>query len=111
MFNFGNIAGMMSKLPKLKENMQQMQEELKLLTVEASSGGGVVTARMNGKFELTSLVINKDIPGVADDLEMLEDLIIAAVNMASQKAQEAARAKMAGQFGDLGLPDIDQLMK
>ena len=111
MFNLGNLAGMMGKLPKLKENMKQMQEELKTISVEASSGGGIVTVKMNGRFEVTSLVINKDIPGVADDLEMLEDLIKAAVNMASQKAQETVQAKMAGQFGDLGLPNMDQLLK
>ncbi len=111
MFNFGNLAGMMSKLPKLKENMAQMQEELKTVVVEASSGGGIVTAKMNGKFELVDLVINKDIPGVADDLEMLEDLIKAAINMATQKAQETIQSKMAGQFGDLGLPNLDQLLK
>ena len=111
MFNFGNIAGLMSKLPKLQENMKQIQEELQHVVVEASSGGGVVTVKMNGKFEMLSLTINKDVPGVADDLEMLEDLVVAATNMAMQKAQEAARAKMAGQFGDLGIPGIDQMLR
>lgn len=102
---------MMSKLPKLQENMKRMQEDLQRVVVEASSGGGVVTVKMNGKFEMLSLTINKDVPGVADDLEMLEDLIVAATNMASQKAQEAAKAKMAEEFGDLGLPGMDQLLK
>ena len=107
--NLGNIASMMGKLPQLQENMKKMQEELKTVVVEASSGGGVVTAKMNGKFELISIKINKDMPGVADDLEMLEDLVTAAVNMAQQKAAEAAKEKMMGAFGDLGLPNMDQL--
>ncbi len=100
---------MMGKLPKLQENMKKAQDELKNVVVEASSGGGVVTAKMNGKFELISVKINKDMPGVADDLEMLEDLVTAAVNMAQQKAAEAAKAKMMEAFGDMGLPNLDQL--
>ncbi|MBN2063375.1 MAG: YbaB/EbfC family nucleoid-associated protein [Sedimentisphaerales bacterium] len=109
MFNFGNIAGMMGMLPKIKENMQQLQDEMKFISAEAASGGGIVTAKVNGKLELIDLKINRDIPGVADDLDMLEDLVKAAVNMAAQKAQEQVRARMAGKFGDM--PGMDQLLR
>lgn len=109
MFNFGNLAGMMSMLPKMKENMQQMQEEMKYVSAEAASGGGVVTARVNGKLELVDLRISRNIPGVADDLDMLEDLIKAAVNMAGQKVQQEIRTKMTSKFGDM--PGLDQFLR
>ena len=93
----GNMAGMMKKVQKMQEDMKKMQEELKTRTVEASVGGGAVTVVMNGEKIIESLKLN---PTAVDpeDVEMLEDLVMAAVNEASKKvddllAQEMGKAK------------------
>ena len=81
----GNMAGMMKKsFKKQQEDMKKMQEELKTRTVEASVGGGAVTVVMNGEKIIESLKLN---PTAVDpeDVEMLEDLVMAAVNEASKK--------------------------
>ncbi|MCK7493028.1 MAG: YbaB/EbfC family nucleoid-associated protein [Comamonadaceae bacterium] len=69
----------MKQAQKLQEKMAKVQEELAAKTVEATSGGGMVTAVVNGKFELMSIRIEKDVVN-PDDIDMLQDLIIAAVN-------------------------------
>jgi hypothetical protein len=73
--------------------------------VESSSGGGMVTARMNGKKQLLSLKIE---PSAVDpqDMEMLQDLVLAAVNEAGRKADEAIKASVSGMFGGLDLPGL-----
>jgi DNA-binding YbaB/EbfC family protein len=73
--------------------------------VEATSGGGMVTAVVNGKFELMSIRIEKDVVN-PDDIDMLQDLIIAAVNEGVRKAQEMASAEMAKVTGGMKLPGM-----
>ncbi len=95
----------MKQAQKLQEKMAKVQEELAAKTVEATSGGGMVTAVVNGKFELMSIRIEKDVVN-PDDIDMLQDLIIAAVNEGVRKAQEMASAEMAKVTGGMKLPGM-----
>ncbi len=102
MQNFGNI---MKQAKKLQERMAQLQDQLALKTVEASAGGGMVSVLVNGKHELVSLKIDREVVN-PDDLDMLQDLIIAAVNEGVRKAQEMATAEMAKITGGLSIPGL-----
>ncbi len=99
----GNMAGMMKKVQKMQADMKKMQEELKTRTVEASVGGGVVTVVMNGEKMIESLKLN---PSAVDpeDVEMLEDLVMAAVNEASKKVDDLLSQEMGKVTGGLNLP-------
>ena len=99
----GNMAGMMKKVQKMQEDMKKMQEELKTRTVEASVGGGAVTGVMNGEKIIESLKLN---PTAVDpeDVEMLEDLVMAAVNEASKKVDDLLAQEMGKVTGGLNLP-------
>jgi len=100
--NFGNI---MKQAKKLQERMAQLQDQLALKTVEASAGGGMVSVLVNGKHELVSLKIDREVVN-PEDLDMLQDLIIAAVNEGVRKAQEMAAAEMAKITGGLSIPGL-----
>lgn len=102
MANFGNI---MKQAKKMQERMALLQQELELKTVEVSSGGGMVSVVVNGKFELVALKIEKDVVN-ADDVEMLQDLVMAAVNEGIRKAQEMSAAEMAKITGGLKIPGL-----
>ncbi len=94
------IGKMMKDLQKMQA---KMQEDLDQLEVESSSGGGVVTARMNGKKELLSIKLTEDAV-TPDDLELMEDLIVAAVNDAGRKADEEIEQMQKGMAAGLKLP-------
>jgi len=95
----------MKQAKKLQERMAQLQDQLALKTVEASAGGGMVSVLVNGKHELVSLKIDREVVN-PDDPEMLQDLIIAAVNEGVRKAQEMAAAEMAKITGGLSIPGL-----
>lgn len=97
-----DFSKMMKQAQKMQEKMMQIQEELATKTVEATSGGGMVTAVVNGRHELVALTIERDVvdPG---DIEMLQDLIVAAVNEGVRKAQEMAQEEMGRVTGGLNL--------
>ncbi|MBB5065975.1 YbaB/EbfC family nucleoid-associated protein [Granulicella mallensis] len=100
--DLGQIQQMLSQAQTMKS---QMDERLADTIVEATSGGGAVTVRMNGKKELLKLTIAPSAASAAEgDITMLEDLILAAVNEASRKADTAAESNAAGMLGGLGLP-------
>ena len=80
----GNMAGMMKKVQKVQAQMQKMQEELKKRTVEVSVGGGVVKVTMNGEKQVEALSIDKAAVD-PEDVEMLQDLIVSAVNECGKK--------------------------
>ncbi|GHU97731.1 hypothetical protein FACS1894211_00060 [Clostridia bacterium] len=94
-----NMQQMMKQAQKMKEQMEEAQEELEEAEITASSGGGAVTVTVNGKKELLSIKIKPEAVD-PEDVEMLEDLIIAAINEANEKAQELYDSKM-GAFGGL----------
>lgn len=102
MANFGNI---MKQAKKMQERMGQLQQELETRTIEAQAGGGMVKVVVNGKFEVVSLKIEKDVVN-PDDVEMLQDLIAAAVNEGIRKAQEMSAQEMAKITGGLNIPGM-----
>jgi len=104
----GNINKMMKQIQKMQKEMVRVQEELEARTVEASAGGGIVQAVVNGRSELLELKIN---PAVIDpeDVEMLQDLVIAAVNEGIRQAKEMAADEMQKVTGGLNLPGLPGL--
>lgn len=98
-----DIGGLLKKAQKMQADMARIQEELAQKEVEFSAGGGMVTARMNGRQELLGLRIDKQVVD-PNDTEMLEDLIVAAVNGARQKADEMARTEMSKLTSGLPMP-------
>lgn len=101
---------MKEMMGQAKQMQEQMERKLTETVVEASTGGGVVTASMNGKKELLRLKIEPTAVGsTADDLELLENLIVAAVNEAGRRADEAMKLGVAGMMSGLGLPDLPGL--
>ena len=97
-----NQANMMKQAQKMQEELRKMQEELEASSFEATSGGGVVKAVVSGKHELTSLTIDPEAVD-PEDVEMLQDLIISAVNEALRQAEEAMDGKMNALTSGLGL--------
>lgn len=100
-----NINNIMKQAKKLQERMTSLQNELALRTVEASAGGGMVSVLVNGKHELVSLKIEKDVVN-QEDVDMLQDLIMAAVNEGMRKAQEMASTEMAKITGGINIPGL-----
>lgn len=95
-------------LGQAKQMQQEMQQKLSQSIVEASSGGGAVTVRMNGKKEVLKVTIDPSavagLSGSVADVEMLEDLIAAAFNEAGRRAEELLKSSMQGMLGGLNLP-------
>lgn len=104
-----NIQQMMKQAKKLQEELSRQQEELAKKTFEASSGGGMVTAKVSGKMELLSIKIDPEVVD-KDDVDMLQDLVVAAVNQATLSASVAAKGLMSGMIGGAGMPDINSLI-
>lgn len=96
-----NQAAMMKQAQKMQQDLIKMQEELETKTYTAASGGGVVTATVSGKREVTDLVIDPEAID-PEDVEMLQDMIVAAVNEALRKAEEASTQSMSRITGGLG---------
>ncbi|MEG2455788.1 MAG: YbaB/EbfC family nucleoid-associated protein [Oscillospiraceae bacterium] len=99
----GMNMNMIKQAQKMQADMQKMQAELEETSYTASSGGGVVSATVTGKKELLSLAISPEAVD-PDDVEMLQDLIVAAVNEAIRTADEAASSTMQKLTGGLNLP-------
>ena len=96
----------LNKILKQAQKMQeQIQQEMEALQVEATAGGGMVTVRMSGQKQLLSTSIDPSLLAPAEK-EMLEDLLVAAVNQASEKVDEALQSKMGGLGGGLGFPGM-----
>jgi DNA-binding YbaB/EbfC family protein len=96
------LPGNMQAMMKQAEQMQRkMQEEIALIRVEASAGGGMVSVNMDGKKNVTGVKID---PEVAGDVEMLQDMVMAAFNEAAKKVDEQIQNKMGGMLGGMGLP-------
>ncbi len=89
-----NMAGMMKQIQKMQERMAQVQEELEHKAVVGEAGGGMVKVTANGKQRVTAISIEKEVI-VPDDKEMLEDLVLAAVNKALDESQQLAASEMA----------------
>ncbi len=96
-----NMNKMMAQVQQMQQQMQEAQEELANETVTASAGGGVVKATVTGSQELTSIEIDPEAVD-PDDVEMLQDMVLAAVNEAMNSSQEMASKKLGGITGGLG---------
>ncbi len=105
--DFGDLGKMQEMMHQAQQMQEQMEKKLGETVVEASSGGGVVTVRMNGRKEVLRLKIEPSAVGSAGtDLELLEDLITAAVNEAGRKADGAMKSSVQGMMGGLNLPGL-----
>src|SRR6476661_4255396 len=94
----GNMQAMMKQAQQMQEKMAQ---EIAQIRVEASAGGGMVTVKMDGQKTLLAVKID---PEVAGDVEMLQDMVVAACNDAVKKVEDETKRKMGGLLGGLGLP-------
>ena len=97
-----NQAAMMKQAQKMQQEMLRMQEEMEAKTYKAAAGGGMVTAEVNGKHNLVSLTIDPEAVD-PDDVEMLQDMVMAAVNEAMRTADAEASANMSRLTGGLNL--------
>jgi DNA-binding YbaB/EbfC family protein len=103
----GNLAGLLKQAKQMKENMDQLQAEMERRTFNADAGAGLVVATVNGKGELTNIKID---PKAAQDIEMLEDLVKAAVGAAAAKARDGMKEEMAKLTGGLNLPGLSDML-
>lgn len=101
----GNMNNMMKQMQKMQKQMEQMQAELEEKEVEASAGGGAVTALVNGKKELINITIDESVVD-PEDVDMLQDLIIAAVNEAMRSAEDMVNSEMKKITGGLNIPGL-----
>lgn len=101
----GNMNKMMKQVQKMQQDMMKLQEELATRTVESTAGGGVVRVVANGKNEITAIEIKPEAVD-PEDVEMLQDLVLAAVNEALKKAQDMASQEMGRLTGGLKIPGM-----
>ena len=94
----GNMQGIMKQAQQMQERLQQ---EIAAIRVEASTGGGMVTVKMDGQKHALEVKID---PEAAGDVEMLQDMVLAAFNEAAKKVDEESQSKMGGMLGGMGLP-------
>ncbi len=99
------MGNMMKQAQKLQAKMMKMQEELGSQTVEATSGGGMVKVVANGKQQIASIQIEKEVVD-PDDIEMLQDLVLSAINEALSKSQEMVSSEMSKLTGGMNIPGL-----
>ncbi|MBC5631050.1 YbaB/EbfC family nucleoid-associated protein [Clostridium sp. NSJ-6] len=104
-FGGGNINNLMKQAQKLQKEMAQAQQELEEKEFEASVGGGAVLVKVNGKKEVLSIKIKEEVVD-PDDVEMLEDLVLSAVNEALKKAEDETANKMGKLTGGMNIPGM-----
>jgi len=104
-FKLPDLDGLMQAAQKIQGDVARMQEELVHKTCDASSGGGMVTATVNGHYDLVALTIDKQVVDPSD-VAMLQDLVVAAVNQAIAKMRTLAQAEMAKLTGGLNIPGL-----
>jgi len=92
-------------LAQARQQAEKLQEKMQQIVVESSSGGGSVTVRMNGQKQVLSVVIEPEV-AKSGDLEMLQDLVVAAVNEAGRKVDDAMKSSLGGMLGGMGLPGM-----
>jgi len=104
-----DISKLMSQAKQMQEKMATIQEELGKKTVTGTAGGGMVTAAVNGCGDLLSITIEKEIIS-ADDVEMLQDLIVAATNDGLRKAKELGKSEMGQLAGGMNIPGLSNIL-
>lgn len=101
----GNMNNMLKQVQKMQRQMEEMQKELEQKEVEATSGGGAVTVKVTGKKALLEVKIDPEVVN-KDEVEMLEDMIVAAVNEAFRKADEMMEVEMKKVTGGVNIPGL-----
>ena len=108
MFNKGNMSTMLNQAREIQKKIEDVQSDLEKITINAESGGGLVTVMINGKQEILELNISKE--AMKEDKELLEDLIISAINKALSNSQEEMQTRMnsvtGGMMGGLKIPGM-----
>ena len=108
MFNKGNMSNMLKKAQQVQKQIEDVQNELDDLNINGESGGGMVKATVNGKMELLNLDLQNEI--FEEDKDLIEDLIISAINNAMTKAQEESQRRMnavtGGMLGGMKIPGM-----
>ena len=104
-FKMPDLGGLMEAAQRMQQEMQKVQSELGNKRVEASAGGGMVTAVVNGNLELVTLRLDASVVD-PKDLGMLQDLVVAAVNQALQKAKDLAQGELAKVTGGMNIPGL-----
>ncbi len=102
----GGVGNMMKQVQQMQAKMEKIQAELEQTEVEGTAGGGMVKVMANGKQDVVSITIDPEVVD-PDDVEMLQDLILAAVSQARAKAQELQTEKMASLTGGLNIPGMN----
>lgn len=105
--NLGSLAGLLKSAKQIHANMEKLQAELASRRYEGQAGGGLVRAVVDGRATLVDVKID---PEAAKDVELLEDLVKAAVNVAASKSQEAMKQEMAAMTGGVSLPGLADLL-
>ena len=103
MFPKGGMSKLLKQAKQMQKQMEEAQKELEQMKIDGQAGGGVVTATVNGRKEIVSLSIGKEL--LKEDLDIIEDLIIASISQAQSKADELTKDKMSSLSG--GLPNMD----
>lgn len=102
----GGLGNLMKQAQAMQENMQKAQEELASIEVTGEAGGGLVKLTMTCRHDVKKVSIDPELMGDADDREMLEDLVAAAMNDAVRKVEKTSQDKMAGLTGGLNIPGM-----
>jgi len=102
----GGLGNMMKQFQKMQAKMEEMQKKLEEARVEGSAGGGMVQVVANGKQDILEIKIDPEVVD-PEDVEMLQDLIVAAINQARQKAQEMQSEQMSAITGGISLPGMN----
>lgn len=102
-FGGGNMNNLMKQAQMMQKQMEEMQKQMETAEFEASAGGGAVSVRINGKKEVLGVNIKPEVVD-PDDVEMLEDLVLSAINEALRKADEETNEKMGKLTGGMNLP-------
>ncbi len=100
--NYGN---MMKQAKIMQQKLLEIQKELKKMEFEASAGGGAVKVRVNGDQEIVGVKIDKDMVN-SDDMEMIEDMVMVAINDAIKQSKDEAKNRMAGLTGGMNIPGL-----
>lgn len=104
-FGGGNMNNLMKQAQKMQKQMEDMQKEMETAEFEAAAGGGAVSVKINGKKEILGISIKPEVVD-PDDVEMLEDLVLSAVNEALRKVDEETSNKMGKLTGGLNIPGL-----
>ena len=108
MFNKGNMSTMLKQAREIQKRIEEVQSDLEKITINAESGGGLITVMINGKQEILELNISQE--AMEEDKELLEDLIISAINKALSDSQEEMQTRMnsvtGGMLGGLKVPGM-----